>query len=213
MEYRNESPLLNSRNNIPSTPPSIKPQVPRSGTFGSILNSMIPLNHEEHRSEKLRLAIEHNKINEVKRLIEAGVDVNKGNPLLHAAFYNRIDAIKMLLAAGANVDQRERKSSQVTPLYEAVYRASPEAVRILLDAGANIEFLGKGTYFTTDSRVSIENTRKVAQLLRDAGAKYTEVHLGDKIININSLLKETPYGGSRKNKKKNKNKKRKTRRV
>src|SRR5580692_11148699 len=89
-------------------------------------------------------AIRTEKLEDLKRLLSLGVDVNevgrRGTPLTYACFCCRGTAfVKTLLDAGANVnisDERRRES----PLTVAASQGRDEALRLLLHAGADVNW-------------------------------------------------------------------------
>lgn len=96
----------------------------------------------------LHFAVGMNYQNIVKRLLDAGGDVDIRNKsdyqgaedetALHAAaFWERHDIAQVLIDAGADVnalDERKR-----TPLYDATMRANLKIIRLLLEHGANMD--------------------------------------------------------------------------
>ncbi|WP_218814682.1 ankyrin repeat domain-containing protein [Rickettsiella endosymbiont of Dermanyssus gallinae] len=97
---------------------------------------------------KLISAVEGNDIEQVKRLIAEGADVNckRGNvPLLiYAIFRSKwvsVNTLRCLLENGAKVDELDDISS--TALSWAVYQARPEAVALLLEFNSEPRRLSK----------------------------------------------------------------------
>ena len=92
------------------------------------------------RTEALVEAVKLADLEEVKRLIDEGADVNAENRngyLLHKAAWNgHVGVIKLLLANGANVNLRDTRGK--TPLHEAVLRDNQEGVAELLANGADV---------------------------------------------------------------------------
>ena len=77
---------------------------------------------------------------EVRRLVEAGADVNAANesgvtPLMNAAGMGNKEAVEFLIQKGANVNHRT--SGNYTPLMQAALVGKTEIVKILLNAGAD----------------------------------------------------------------------------
>jgi len=77
---------------------------------------------------------------EVRRLVEAGADVNAATdsgvtPLMNAAGMGNKEAVELLIQKGANVNHRT--SGNFTPLMQAALVGKTEIVKILLDAGAD----------------------------------------------------------------------------
>ena len=89
----------------------------------------------------LHRAAHGGRLSEVKRLLEAGADVNAkdndGNPPLHlASNYGHAEVVKILLEAGANVDAKG--NYRETPLHMASYYGHAEVVKVLLASGAKV---------------------------------------------------------------------------
>ena len=108
---------------------------------------------------------------EVRRLLESGVDVETktpdgDTPLINAASGDA-EVVSLLLDARANLEAKN--SLGWTPLNYAAFEGHPEVVKILLDAGANPEAKGN------DGETPLMNAvlgghLEVAKALLDAGA-------------------------------------------
>lgn len=93
-------------------------------------------------SDSLHIASLNDDIENVKKLIENGKDVNSydinGNTLLHEACINgNIDIINFLISNNANINKRNYYSMD-TPLHKAVQFNHIEIVQLLIDAGVSI---------------------------------------------------------------------------
>ena len=87
------------------------------------------------------MAATHGKIDELKGLLEAGLDVNMtgddGTTALSlAALANQVEAIELLLARGADVNVTNDKDD--TPLHAAAFFGSLDALELLIAAGADV---------------------------------------------------------------------------
>jgi NAD(P)-dependent dehydrogenase (short-subunit alcohol dehydrogenase family) len=86
-------------------------------------------------------AVVQGDLETVRRLIQAGADLNEreptagSTPLIAASVFGRTDAARALIEAGADVDIQNNDGS--TALMTAALLARPEIVRALLDAGAD----------------------------------------------------------------------------
>lgn len=70
-------------------------------------------------------------------LLQRGADIEKGNPLAHAAGIGDVRMIQLLLEKGANVNAATSEGH--SPLTAAVSReVSPDIIRLLLKAGADV---------------------------------------------------------------------------
>jgi ankyrin repeat protein len=92
-----------------------------------------------NEQEQLFKTVELNKIDEVKKLIEAGADINAVDKngitaLQRASSWGRSDVVKMLIEAGADVNVVGVNGR--TALYWASYWGYSEIVKILKEAGA-----------------------------------------------------------------------------
>jgi ankyrin repeat protein len=110
--------------------------------------------------KKLFSAIEKNSLNDVRKALASGADINavreKNNGMgkdtpVFAALYNSgtsVEILKLLLGAGADINRictacyikrpwREKKYRNSTPLLEAVSENSEELVKLLLESGAD----------------------------------------------------------------------------
>ncbi|MBR6026025.1 MAG: ankyrin repeat domain-containing protein [Neisseriaceae bacterium] len=135
--------------------------MPRSEAFMQRLNALIdekldyqfPKISEEARTvlseidEQLFNAIRQGDNKEVKRLLEAGANVNavfkkdiydNKMPLHTAVECNNLEAARLLIEHGANVNAKDRMITGDYPLATAVYR-SIEMMRLLLDNGADVD--------------------------------------------------------------------------
>ena len=108
---------------------------------------------------------------EVRRLLESGVDIETktpdgDTPLINAAGGDA-EVVSLLLDAGANLEARN--SHGLTPLNYAAFEGRPEVVKILLDAGANPEAKDNDGWTPLISAM-LEGHPEVVKVLLDAGA-------------------------------------------
>src|SRR5712692_6018660 len=85
-------------------------------------------------------AVNEGNTTEVRRLVEAGADVNAANntgitPVMNAAGMGNKEAVELLIRKGADVNHRT--PGNYTPLMQAALVGQTEIVKILLDAGAD----------------------------------------------------------------------------
>jgi ankyrin repeat protein len=85
-------------------------------------------------------AVNKGDTEEVRRLVDAGAEVDAANdagvtPLMNAGGMGNKEAVELLIKKGANVNHRT--SGNYTPLMQAALVGKAEIVKILLDAGAD----------------------------------------------------------------------------
>jgi ankyrin repeat protein len=90
-------------------------------------------------------AAENNNIEEVRRLLSEGVDVDAKiesekresgwNPLHIAAYGGYTEIVTLLITSGANLDYKDKDG--YTPLHKTVWSGRMKEATILLDSGAN----------------------------------------------------------------------------
>ncbi|MDR1274815.1 MAG: ankyrin repeat domain-containing protein [Candidatus Accumulibacter sp.] len=105
-----------------------------------LLESRARLNSRNRFGETaLTIAAFNGNIRDVKRLVEAGAEVNHYGwpPLVYAALNGHADLIEYLLKSGAQIDAQAE--SGATALYAAARGGHLEAVKKLLDNKANPE--------------------------------------------------------------------------
>lgn len=90
-------------------------------------------------------AVENNNIEEVRRLLSEGVDVDakiesenkkhRWSPLHIAAHRGYTEIVMLLIASGANLDHKDEDG--YTPLHKTAWSGNTKEATILLDSGAN----------------------------------------------------------------------------
>ncbi|MEI2782146.1 MAG: ankyrin repeat domain-containing protein [Candidatus Competibacter sp.] len=121
----------------------------RSGGVGVRTGNFLeaPVYSDQHSTAKdgaaespLHAAVWAGDLDEVRRLVESGADVNWRDSigetaLFGAAAWGRVQAVRYLLSVGARHDFHE--SNGYTPLHWAAGHGDLETIRILVEAGAN----------------------------------------------------------------------------
>ena len=92
------------------------------------------------RNNLLSYAAKSGNVDEVKRLLAAGVNVNARDaegftPLLETAFAGNVEMAKVLISAGADVNAEKNGD---TPLYAAAMHNSKNLAELLIANGANV---------------------------------------------------------------------------
>jgi ankyrin repeat protein len=105
---------------------------------------------------------------EVRRLVEAGADVNSASnsgvtPLMNAAGMGNKEAVEFLIKKGADVNHRT--SGNYTALMQAALVGQIEIVKILLDAGADPSVKDAGGR-TAIAYAQEQKHEEIAQLLK-----------------------------------------------
>lgn len=129
---------------------------------------------DSHMDCKLIQAVERDDINEVKRLIELGGDVNvtdkDGRPALVVAIQKKNQkTVNLLINAGANVNTICRES-KLSSLVQAILMHDFGIVKCLVNAGADLDFkcIEGRTILVYASMVSAyADGEKILKLLQD----------------------------------------------
>jgi ankyrin repeat protein len=91
--------------------------------------------------ERLYLAAEGKSLKYIKKAIEQGADINKGNPanwtvLMEASLNGKFEIVKYLVEHGANINIQTK--NDFTALMEAVDEGHFEIVKYLVEHGADL---------------------------------------------------------------------------
>ncbi|WP_353646128.1 ankyrin repeat domain-containing protein [Mesorhizobium sp. WSM2239] len=108
--------------------------------IAAALDAGANVNESDGLAAPLHYAINRQRLDAAKLLIERGADVNAvskigGTPLMAAVAKNRFEFITLLLAHGANPNSTAGKQ---TPLHLAVKRGCLDCVKALVEAGADV---------------------------------------------------------------------------
>jgi len=113
------------------------------------------------------------RIQQVRELCDAGVDVNAvhpifGHTLAVASYYGRLEIARLLIDKGADVNAYGPHGG--TALSKASLKGHMEVVRLLLDNGANVNDAQNGPGYTALMWASMNGHLEVVRLLIDKGA-------------------------------------------
>jgi uncharacterized protein len=128
-------------------------------------------------NRQLVSAIRQDDPSEVRRLIEAGAEVNLKDrvhtrpiPIVVAARRGKPEVMKVLIDAGADVNVRDAMGA--TPLMHAAWEGHEEVVRMLLQSGADVN--AQSAEGVTALEAAKERDQKqVVEILLQAGAQDT----------------------------------------
>ncbi len=102
------------------------------------------------QNNALLSAVQSGKVEEVKKLISAGANVNSvdkdGWPLLYAAIPCKTEILDLLLSAGADVN---KSTGSDTVLSRACFQLNdPKAIELLIKAGADVNAMDNSALFS-----------------------------------------------------------------
>lgn len=152
---------------------------PQGGNIVTVVSGGIGLSRDY--STPLTRAVDNDDIEEVRRLIANGANVNgrdedydRITPIFVAVENGNVEMVRLLIEVGAKVNIRN--SEKQTPLMQLDGDATSELVKILVDAGAKVNLSDNEN--NTALLLAAENcSTDVIQALLDAGA---DVNLANK---------------------------------
>ena len=132
--------------------------------------------------EKLHFAAADDDLEEVKRLVEEGFDVNAFDeglsltPLHYAVRGGHLGVAQYLLSAGANINAHDEEAIGETPLGDVAADCSYEVADFLIRAGADPTIKGwmQITALDRTSERKTEEGKRVHKLLMKAAEKSGE---------------------------------------
>lgn len=125
-------------------------------------------------SSSLMPAIKANNIEQVRRLIAAGVDVDAPDaggdvPLIMAAYLGHTEITRLLLEAGADVRAVD-PGMKATALHAAAYAGRTEPARLLIQYGIAIDAQGPYNGYSALHDAIWQNNVETARVIIEAGA-------------------------------------------
>lgn len=140
-----------------------------------VLQIYTPAYADKAQDNALFSAAQKGDVDEVKRLLAAGVKINAesraGEQALHyAAHYgNNVELVKVLLAAGAKVDTINKDGYQ--PIHLAAQSGNAELVQVLLVAGAKVDAKTASSGSQPIHFAAQSGNAELVKILLAAGAK------------------------------------------
>ncbi|XP_059169888.1 serine/threonine-protein phosphatase 6 regulatory ankyrin repeat subunit A-like [Physella acuta] len=136
-------------------------------------------------------AVETNKINIVKFLLEKRVNINQedfeGNTALHFAYGGKSDIVKLLVEAGAKLYVKNKEGSM--PLHVAADKSDTEMIELLINAKVDIHCLGR--YAKTALEICVEKSDlNTTTLLLQHGAEVNIINRRGITPLIYAVIKE-----------------------
>lgn len=123
--------------------------------------------------QNLRDASLQGRTDQVRQMVEQGVDVNASDDgertaLMLASFNGHTEIAELLLNEGARVDDRNAEGR--TPLIFAASGPFPDTVELLLEKGADSDAIDQVDEWSALMFAAAEGNKKVVQVLLDHGA-------------------------------------------
>ncbi|KAM6511222.1 hypothetical protein FALCPG4_016224 [Fusarium falciforme] len=141
----------------------------------------------------IHLAVQHNRVRELKVLVDEGADVNQRDarsqtPLQLAASFHRSECLWALLETKKCLIDQEDNSSR-TALHLAAQAGSVKAVAMLLDAGAFATSSSKGrnTPLHLLARAEVDDSG-AKEIVRQLQSKHAELNARDEDGNTPAMI-------------------------
>jgi len=146
----------------------------RQGKHAEVVNIL----RQHGAKESLHDVMPAGDINQIKRLISEGADVNakdgKGQTPLHVAVLNgRKDIVELLIANGADINVKSN-TWDTTPLIAAIKNGQEDIAKMLIVKGADVNGRGRGDYTPLHcaamNRAKMTGSTEIMNLLLARGA-------------------------------------------
>ncbi len=114
----------------------------------------------------LNHAVNYNRINVVKYLVEKGANVNAlqddYTPLISACEGDHLEIVKILLDAGADITHRD--SFENDAFWKAIFNENQEIIELLIKKGASPNSLSKNGKTYLERAIAVERDDAIAIL-------------------------------------------------
>ena len=141
----------------------------------SILETYKKAKEEKIKKQRLIDEVKNNNLDEVRKLIAKGADVNEKapdglTPLLLAARSGYLEIVKVLLEAGASVHIVDW-AMKSTPLHKSAYMGHADIIPLLISKGIDINAQGPYNGYTALHDATWHAHIEAVKTLIDAGAR------------------------------------------
>ncbi|XP_022102384.1 ankyrin repeat domain-containing protein 54-like [Acanthaster planci] len=153
---------------------------------GAVVLTQNPLGKDLKGERKLRHAASKGDVEEVRKLLEEGVNPNrpddKGRAPLHFAVTKRChEMVQVLIDKGADVNQKDGLGN--TPLHLAVFSSHMGVATTLLESGANTHELDR------EGHTPIHLARSRLRHIKDVSYDISCSQLQDEVLQLVAMLK------------------------
>lgn len=128
-------------------------------------------------ANSLLRAVKASDVDQVRRLIAQGADVNATDaagdaPLVMAAYLGQVEITSLLLEAGASLTAVD-PGMKATALHAAAYAGRTDAARLLIEYGIDVDAQGPFNGYTALHDAIWQNNVETARLIVEAGANLS----------------------------------------
>ncbi|MDF3047035.1 MAG: uncharacterized protein K0R73_153 [Candidatus Midichloriaceae bacterium] len=143
---------------------------------------------KKHSEKPMHTAIYNNDLEEVKKLLGEGVDINDQNDMAicHAAFWGRLPIIEFLIANGANVNDKNINGN--TPLHAAAFMKHLDIVNLLIEKSVNISAKNNMGITSLSFAAQAGDIDIIKVLLKNDADVNTQDNLGNAPLHISVFM-------------------------